>query len=162
MKEKRVNEAVDAFLNAVRIRPGFSKGHESLAYALYAQGKFSHSLAHLRLAIEGEPNEVSLLNRAASLLATCPDRSVRNGAEALELAERAKRLTGGRDPAVLDTLSAAYEEKRRFAQAIEVEQQALAIATQQGNAALAASLEEHLSKYESHVPLREPPDPVSY
>lgn len=162
VKENRVSEAVDAFLNAVRIRPASSGGHESLGYAFYLQAKFSDSLTQLRLALESEPNRVSVLNRAASLLATCPDPSVRNGAEALTLADRAKQLTGGQDPSILDTLSAAYAEKGRFAQAIEIEQQALALAAQQGNAAAASMLKAHLAKYASHVPLREPPDPTSF
>jgi tetratricopeptide (TPR) repeat protein len=161
-RENRANEAVDAWLNTVRIRPKFSKGHENLGYAFYSQAKFSDSLIHLRLAIEAEPDRVPVLNLAANLLATCPDRSIRNGAEALTLADRAKRLTGGQDPTILDTLSAAYAENGRFAQAIEIEQQALALAMQQGNAALATTLKIHLARYTSNVALREPPDPVSF
>jgi tetratricopeptide (TPR) repeat protein len=162
LKENRVTEAVDALLNAVRIRPRFSKGHEYLSYAFYSQAKYSDSLSQLRLALESDPNRAALLNRTANLLATCPDRSVRNATEALALADRAKQLSGGQDPSILDTLSAAYAEKGRFPQAIEIEQQALALVTRQGNATLAATLKVHLSKYESHVPLREPPDPVSF
>jgi tetratricopeptide (TPR) repeat protein len=161
-KENRANEAVDAWLNSVRIRPRFSKGHENLGYAFYSQAKFSDSLAHLRLAIEVEPDRVPALNLAASLLATCPDRSIRNGTEAFRLADRAKQLTRGQDPSILDTLSAAYAENGHFAQAIEIEEQALTLATQQGNAALATTLKEHLARYGSNEPLREPPDPVSF
>jgi len=146
LKENRMDEAVDAFQNAVRIRPAFSRGHESLASAYYSQGRFADAL----------------LNRTASLLATCPDRSVRNAGEALALADRAKQLTGGQDPTILDTLSAAYAEKGRFDQAAEIDQQALALAAQRGNGTLAATLKAHLAKYASHEPLREPPDPASF
>jgi Flp pilus assembly protein TadD len=78
------------------------------------------------------------------------------------LADRAKQLSGGQDPSLLDTLSAAYAEKGRFDQAIEIERQAIALAAQRGNTTLAAMLKVHLAKYESHVPLREPPDPMSF
>jgi spermidine synthase len=162
LKENRVTEAVDALLNAVRIRPRFSKGHEYLSYAFYSQAKYSDSLSQLRLALESDPNRAALLNRTANLLATCPDRSVRNATEALALADRAKQLTGGQEPSILDTLSAAYAEKGRFEQAIEIERQALALAAQRGNATLAATLKVHLAKYESHIPLREPPDPLAF
>jgi hypothetical protein len=66
------------------------------------------------------------------------------------------------DAAILDTLSAAYAEAGRFPNAIEVEQQAIAVATQQGKTALTSTLQAHLTRYESHAPLREPPDPVSF
>jgi tetratricopeptide (TPR) repeat protein len=161
-KKNRVNEAIDAWLNTVRIRPNFAAGHENLGYAFYLQGKFADSLTHLRLALEADPDRVSDLNLAASLLATSPDSSLRNGADALALADRAQTLTHGQDAAILDTLSAAYAEAGRFPNAIEVEHQAITVATQQGNTALANTLKAHLTRYESNAPLREPPDPVSF
>jgi tetratricopeptide (TPR) repeat protein len=161
-KKNRMNEAIDAWLNTVRIRPNFAAGHENLGYAFYLQGKFADSLTHLRLALEADPDRVSDLNLAASVLATCPDSSLRNSADAVALAERAQTLTHGEDAAILDTLSAAYAEAGRFSNAIEVERQAIAVATQQGKTALADTLKAHLTRYESNVPLREPPDPVSF
>jgi tetratricopeptide (TPR) repeat protein len=162
VKKNQLNGAIDAWLNAVRIRPDFAAGHENLGYALYLQGKFAESLTHLRLALEDEPDRVSVLNLAASLLAACPDASIRNGTEAIALANRAQRLTAGHDAAILDTLSAAYAEAGSFAQAIDTEQQAIALAAQQGKLPLANTLKAHLTRYKSNTPLREPPDPVSF
>jgi tetratricopeptide (TPR) repeat protein len=161
-KKNRVNEAIDAWLNTVRIRPNFAAGHENLGYAFYLQGRFADSLAHLRLALQADPDRISDLNLAASLLATCPDSSIRNSADALAFADRAQTLTHGQDAAILDTLSAAYAEAGRFPNAIEIEQQAIAVATQQGKSALSSTLKVHLTRYESNTPLREPPDPVSF
>jgi spermidine synthase len=96
------------------------------------------------------------------LLATCPDASLRNGAEAVALADRARQLTDGKDPAVLDTLSAAYAEKGSFAQAIDTEEQAVDLATQEGDTALAGRLKIHLARYESNEPLREGPSRASF
>ncbi len=162
IKKNQLNEAIDAWLNAVRIRPDFAAAHENLGYALYLQGKFAASLTHLRLALEDEPDRVSVLNLAASLLATCPDAAIRNGTEATALASHAQQLTSRKDAAILDTLSAAYAEAGRFPQAIETEQQAVALATQQGKPALANTLKAHLTRFKSSTPLREPPDPVSF
>jgi tetratricopeptide (TPR) repeat protein len=146
----------------VRIRPQFLAGHENLGYGFYLQGKFADSLVHLRLALKLEPDRVSDLNLAASILATCPDASIRNATYAIALAERAKTLTNAQDAAILDTLSAAYAEAGRFPQAVEVEQQAIGVATQQGKTALANTLKAHLDRYQSNAPLREPPDLVSF
>ncbi|MFZ1009744.1 MAG: tetratricopeptide repeat protein, partial [Candidatus Sulfotelmatobacter sp.] len=162
VKKNRVNQAIDAWLNTVRIRPQFAGGHENLGYAFYLQGDFKAAISHLRSALAVEPDRVSVLNLAASLLATCPDSSIRNSSEAMALAERANRLTDGKDPSILDTLSAAYAEAGRFPQAIETEQQAMNLATQQRKSALAETLKIHLGKYRSNMPLREPPDPVSF
>ena len=156
-KANRMDDAIDAWKNVVRLRPDFSQGHENLGYALYSQGRFAESLSELHSAMTEEPNRLFSLNLAASLLATCPDASVRNGEEALKLAERARQLSGGKDPRILDTLSTAYAESGKFAQAIEVEQQAIALATQQGDASLATRLKAHLTLYESGVPIRQSP-----
>jgi tetratricopeptide (TPR) repeat protein len=153
-KENKIDEAKDAWRNVVRIRPQFAQGHENLGYALYAQSNFPESLKQLRTALDEEPNRLFALKLAANLLATCPDAAVRNGPEALSLAEKAKQLSGGNDPGILDTLSAAYAENGSFAQAIEVEQQAVGLATQQGDAKLATALKAHLARYASNEPLR--------
>jgi tetratricopeptide (TPR) repeat protein len=160
--ESRVNEAINAWQNVVRIRPTFAQGHENLGLALYLQAKFSDSLTQFHLALEEEPNRFFALKLAANLLATCPDSSIRNGAEAVTLAERARQLSGGKDTAILDTLSAAYAENGNFAQATEVEQRALALATQQGDTAFASRLKGHLARYALNEPLREAPSHTTF
>jgi len=97
------------------------------------------------------------LKLAADLLATCPDSSIRNGAEAVTLAERPKQLSGGTNHDLLDTIFAAYAENRSFAHATEIEQQALVLATQQADTALVARLKAHLARYAVNEPLREAP-----
>ena len=160
--ESRVNEAINAWQNVVRIRPTFAQGHENLGLALYLQAKFSDALTQFHLALEEEPNRFFALKLAANLLATCPDSSIRNGAEAVTLAERARQLSGGKDTAILDTLSAAYAENGNFAQATEVEQRALALATQQGDTAFASRLKGHLARYALNEPLREAPSHTTF
>jgi tetratricopeptide (TPR) repeat protein len=156
-KENRTSEAADAWQNVVRIRPQFAQGHENLGYALYAQSKFSESLAQLRLALDEDPGRLFSLKLAATLLATCPDANVRNGAEALSLADKAKQLSDGKDAGLLDTLSAAYAENGRFDDAIAAEQQAVALAGQDGDATLETTLKAHMARYALKEPLRETP-----
>jgi Tfp pilus assembly protein PilF len=154
-KENKIDEAAEAWQNVVRIRPQFAQGHENFGYALYAQSKFPESLAQLRMALDEEPNRLFALKLAASLLATCPDSAVRNGAEALSMAEKAKQLSGGNDPGVLDTLSTAYAENGRFDEALAAERQAAPIAEQEGDAVLESSIKDHMERYESKEPVRE-------
>ena len=161
-KENRVNDAIDAWQNTVRIHPKFAQGYENLGYALFEEGKFADAVAQLRLALADEPDRLFALNMAATLLAASPDDSVRNGAEAVAMADHAKQLSGGKSAAVLDTLAAAYAESGNFPQAIETDQQALALVTQEGNLAAAAKVQAHLAKYATNQPLRVPPDAVLF
>jgi tetratricopeptide (TPR) repeat protein len=102
-----------------------------------------------------QPNEGPVLDRTARALATSPDVSVRNGAEAVELAERAMRLSAGKEPGILDTLAAAYAEAGRFPEAVQAARRALALSTQQNNPALTEALKARITLYEKASPLRE-------
>jgi tetratricopeptide (TPR) repeat protein len=156
-KENKLNEAADAWANVVRIRPKFAQGHEDLGYALYMEAKFSDSLSQLKMAIDEDPNRAFALRVAANLLATCPDSAVRNGSEAVALADKAKQLSQGKDPSVLDTLSAAYAETGQFEEAIAEEEQAVGLSEREGNSSLESRLKAHLAHYAAKEPLREAP-----
>jgi len=119
--------------------------------------KHAYSLPHLLLALDEEPDRVSVLVLAASLMATSSDAAIRNGPEAVILAERAVGLQG-QDISVLDTLSAAYAETGHFDRAKEATDRAIALAKQQGDANLIARLKAHRAKYEALKPLRDPED----
>jgi len=95
------------------------------------------------------------LNDTAWVLATSRDDALRNGAAALPLAEHAVQLTSAGEPAILGTLAAVYAETGRFEKAIELEQRAAELASQQGNAALAQSLTARLALYQDKTPIRQ-------
>jgi tetratricopeptide (TPR) repeat protein len=156
--EHKLQEAIDEWLKAVSIRPDFAKGHESLGFAYFVQGDEKDALFHLRLALDGDPDSVFALSLAASLLATSDDNVLRNGVEAVLMAERASQLTERKDLAVLDTLSAAYAESNRFDQASETEREALSKATTETDPAMINRVKSHLQKYLSGKPLRESTD----
>jgi len=101
------------------------------------------------------PEDVGVLAQAAWALATCPTASVRRGAEAVALAERAARLSGGHEPSVLDALAAAYAEAGRFPDAVRTAERALDLARQQGNAQLAVGLDARAALYRARTPFRE-------
>ena len=97
------------------------------------------------------------MNDTAWLLATNPNASVRNGAEAVELAQRAIELSSGQEPAILGTLAAAYAEAGRFAEAVQTARKALELATQQNKPALAESIRAKIRLYEAGKPFRQSP-----
>jgi hypothetical protein len=75
--------------------------------------------------------------------------------KAQELAERANKTTGGRNPVVLDSLAAAYAEQGRFPEAMETAKQAIQLVEAQGNPALSNLLQQHLKLYQARKPLRD-------
>ncbi len=100
-----------------------------------------------------------MLNDTAWMLATNPNASIRNGAEAIKLSQRAVQLCGGREPAVLGTLAAAYAEAGRYPEAVKTVEQALALANSQNNTALAETLQVRVKLYQAGSPYRDAQQP---
>ena len=103
--EGKPEEAILRFRKAIALAPNSVEAHVSLATALHQAGRTAAALDEWRLVLRAVPDDVGVLAQAAWALATSPTASVRNGAEAVTLAERAVRLTGGREPSVLDALA---------------------------------------------------------
>ncbi len=80
------------------------------------------------------------------------DAGLRNGVRAVELAERAARLTGDRDPQGLDVPASAYAESGRFGDAAATASAALDLARGAGLDPLAVEIESRLDLYRSGRP----------
>ena len=100
-------------------------------------------------ALNSEPDSILAENNLAWILATSPNASMRNGAKAVQLAERANRLSGSNDPVILHTLAAAYAENRQFPEAVEAAQRGLELADANGITSLAESLRSKLALYQA-------------
>ena len=82
-------------------------------------------------------------------------RPLRNGSEAIELAQRADRLCGGKRPDVLDALAAAYAEVGWFPEALATARKASKLAQQQPGHALADAIQARIALYEAGRPYHE-------
>jgi len=141
---------------ALEISPGLVDARYHLGAALMINGQRAQALAQWRQALRQAPDNLRVLNDTAWVLATCADAALRNGTEAVTLAEHAVELTSGGDPALLATLAAAYAEAGRFDKAVEVEKRAADLATQQGTEPLAATLRTRLTQMQAKIPIRQP------
>jgi tetratricopeptide (TPR) repeat protein len=106
-------------------------------------------------AIETSPDFVNALNDSAWILATDPDPQVRNGARAVELAERACKATEWKQPVIIGTLGAAYAEAGQFDKAIKTAEKARDLAKQEQLERIVAKNEELLKLYKEGKPYRE-------
>ncbi len=98
------------------------------------------------------PATASNVNDLAWLLATAPEREVRDPAEAVRLAES---LVVGRDePSAnfLDTLGTSYGAAGRFDEAVAATARALALAQSQGDSALVDAIQERHALYRAGRP----------
>jgi tetratricopeptide (TPR) repeat protein len=147
--------AIQEWRRALELDPKYAEAHDSLGDALFTQGQTAEALAHWRNAIQLQPNDLAALGRAAWVLATSPDASIRNGGDALGFAVRAVEISGGKDARMLDTLAAAYAEKGQFGNAVATARRAQALAGQQNQAALADAIGGRIALYEADRPFRE-------
>jgi tetratricopeptide (TPR) repeat protein len=152
----RFDDAIPHLEQAARAAPESAEAHYHLGAAYWGQGRMEDGLREWHKSIDLEPNYVPALFRLAQVLATHPNAKLRNGGEAVGLAEHAANLTGRQQPAVLDALAAAYAEADRFPEAIETARRALGIATQQSDRGLAAALRSRIGLYEAGKPYRTP------
>lgn len=89
------------------------------------------------------------------MLATTPEKRLRDATKAIQIAHRAVVLTNHRSADALDALAAAYAEAGQFDRAIDTIQEALRLGV--GTPAEAAMLERK-AMYERHRPYRQSSD----
>jgi Flp pilus assembly protein TadD len=148
----RFDEALDQFQRAIEINPHFSKAHGGLGVALAARGRPGEALKHYRIALKLQPDNLVAQKDLAWLRATCPETALRDGAEAIELAQRVNQRCGGQQPDVLDTLAAAYAETGLFSEALAAASKARELAMQQNDRALADALRARIALYQNGRP----------
>jgi len=153
----QIAEAMPQFERALAIDPKMPEAHYYLGESLVMKGQQAEGLSHWRQALKLDPGNLELLNDTAWLLATSADAALRNGAEAVPLAERAVQISQAHEPTLMGTLAAAYAEAGNYEKAIETEQHAADLATQQGKQELAATLRGRLAILQARTPIRQQP-----
>jgi tetratricopeptide (TPR) repeat protein len=144
----RMGEAIAQYTLALGISADDAETHAGLAAALAIQGDARSAVTHYREALRLDSNLVGALADLAWMLATAADLAVRQPQEAVQLAERAARLTGFKNAVVQDTLAVSYFAAGRPADAIRAAQAALDLASASRDAALANRIAQRLRSYQ--------------
>ena len=142
---------------AVRLKPYDADARYSLGVTLAALHKTPEAIAQYREALKLRPDFPEVLNNLAWILAASADPQVRNGPEAVLLAERACKLTDYKKPLLVGTLAAAYAEAGRFPEAVVTAEKALSLAEQGNQPDVAARNRALLERYQAGRPARDEP-----
>jgi protein O-mannosyl-transferase len=156
LRKGQVTEAMVHYRKFLEIEPGNVEARNTLGTALIQQGRVREAIDQWQDALAIQPDNGNAASNLAWVFATCPDDSIRDGARAVQLGEKALDISGGKIPMIYRVVAAAYAENGRFADAVESAQHGAELATTQGNPALAAELESNITLYQSGRPLRDP------
>jgi Flp pilus assembly protein TadD len=146
------DQAIAAFQKAVVFQPDNTEAHLNLAILLESTGRDSEAIEQYQKIIELEPDAVIVLNNLAWLLATDSDARLRNGSEAISLAEHACELTHFQEPLFIGTLAAAYAEAGRFNEAVDSAGKARDVALAHGEQRIADQNRHLLELYKTGHP----------
>jgi protein O-mannosyl-transferase len=151
----KVEEGIQHLLETLRLNPGHAVAHWAVGVGRAQQGRFDEAIQYYEAALRLKPDFPEALNNLAWLRATNPDPNYRNGAAAVELAERGCRLTARQEPLFIGTLGAAYAETGRFEDAIKAAEQAEALAAAAGLKEVANKNQQLLELFRAGTPYHE-------
>ncbi len=107
-------QAIADYTAAIKIDEAYAGAYGNRAFSYRKAGKYAAAIKDLRTAIKLDPANFEPVNDLAYTLATAKDDAVRNGAEALALAEQANSMVDEEHWNALDTLAVACAEVNDF------------------------------------------------
>ena len=156
LQKGQVADALIHYRKLLELQPDNIEVHNIVGTVLIQQGRIREGVEEWQKVLAIQPDNGNAMSNLAWVLATSPDESLRDGAKAVQLAEQALRISGGRIPIIFRTLAAAYAESGRFSEAIQTAQQGIELADSQGNSGLATELQGNIALYQERRPLRDP------
>ncbi len=156
LKQGEFDEAINHFQQALQIEPNNPGIYHNLGSVYAAKGKFGEAIGYYRQALKIKPDSAASLNALARIFATNSNTELQDPEQAIELAERAAKLTRYRNAFILDTLAAAYASAGKFSKAVETAEKALQLAESAQQNQLTEQIQNHLQLYKSSEPYIEP------
>lgn len=150
----RYKEAIEQHHLALSANPGSAPTLNNLAAALAALGRAGQAISYLKQAIDSEPEFKYSYLHLSWLFATNVDATLRNGLEAIQLAEPICQVNDW-DARCFDILAAAYAETGNFTKAVEAAARAHQLATDIGDSSYAERIQARLKRYEKGKPYHE-------
>src|SRR5881227_1037714 len=156
LQKGQVTDALVHYRRLLELQPDNIEVHNIVGTVLIQQGQAREAVEEWQKVLAIQPDNGNAMSNLAWVFAPSPDDSLRDGAKAVQLAEQAMRISGGRIPIIFRTLAAAYAENGRFSEAIQTAQRGIELANSRGNSGLATELQSNIVLYQERQPLRDP------
>jgi tetratricopeptide (TPR) repeat protein len=153
--EGQYDRAIADFDEALGLAPGYGWAYGNRCLAYGHKGQYDRAIGDYDEALRlYPPGAADIYDSLARLRATSRDARFRDGALAVQLAQKAVALRAS-DPKYLDTLAAAYGEAGRFAEAVKTQQDAIAMLRAQGRGDDVVDYQKRLAAYQQGRAWRE-------
>jgi Flp pilus assembly protein TadD len=136
-------EAIDELTKGIKLAPNSADGPNALGVIYGRMGRMDEAIAEMKKAVALGPQSAEYhynLGRAYAATSRFDD--------ALFQFKAAADFSGGREPEVQQMLAAMYSETGQYQKAVTTARQALDLAIERKNEALAEKLRESLARYE--------------
>jgi len=153
----RAEESLACLREALRLQPDYPEAHNNLGSVLFQQGRVEEAIRHMEKSVELQPSNWNTRQNLALMLVASPEAGLRNGARAVQLALQVNEANGGRNPASLYILAAAYAEAGEYAKGLQTAQKALPLVTAPSNTDLAGKLQDVIKRCQAGRGLRKKP-----
>lgn len=150
----RSGDALAHYAQALRLDPRSPDVHVGNAMALARLGRYVEARQTLTAARRLLPDQASIAQALARVLAASPDARVRDGREALAITQALMRQPHGID--LYEAVAMASAELGQYDQAVQWQRGAMDAATKEGHPDLAGTMTSNLRLYESRMPCRTP------
>ena len=154
IRREDYDRAIADCSQALAINPRSAKSLYNRGFARDRQGDPAGALGDYIQALTVNPDYIEVYNNIAWILATSPDRRLRDGRRAVALAEKAAAHTP--DVNFMDTLATAYAEAGRFEEAVAMENRVISMLAANGAAGELGPYVERMSLFEEQRPYRDP------
>lgn len=151
----KTHQAIEYWNKALMLDPNDYEIHRNLAVMLHRQNKTADAIEHWNEALKSKPDWPEVLNNLAWVKATHKSEKLLNPDEAVQLAQKACKLTGYEDPNFLDTLGVAYAAAGKFNKAVETAEKAIEIYTASEQEKMAEDIQKRVEMYKAEQPYRE-------
>lgn len=149
--KKNFDRAIADYTKAIEIRPRYAEAYNNRGFAYTQSGDLKAALNDFTRALKIDPFFVDAYNSKAWILATCSDPHIRDGAQAVRLAQKAVDLE--ENISSMDTLAAAHAAAGNFNAAVDLQTKAIQTLMLEDKTAEVPRYMKHLRSYRSRQAL---------